>query len=80
VNSAGWTSVYSCLYCVLSYIPLGRCPGALSLDHISQFFVCVMGFFSFISHMCIQGLVHFSPLTTHSTPSLSPPMWWVFLR
>jgi hypothetical protein len=37
--------------------------------------------FSFIIHMCIQGLVHFSPpaptpsLTTHSTPSRSPPQY-----
>jgi hypothetical protein len=23
-----WTSVYRCLYCILTYVPLGRCPRA----------------------------------------------------
>jgi hypothetical protein len=29
-----WTSVYRCLYCILTYILLGRCSGAISLDHM----------------------------------------------
>jgi hypothetical protein len=42
-------------------------------------FFCFFFPFSFIIHMCIQGLVRFTPpaptpsLTTHSAPSLSPP-------
>jgi hypothetical protein len=35
INSARWTSVYRCLYCILSYIPLGRCPGVVSMDHMA---------------------------------------------
>jgi hypothetical protein len=32
VNSAWWTFVYRSLYCILSYLFLGRCPGVVSLD------------------------------------------------
>jgi hypothetical protein len=27
-----WTLMYRCLYCILSYVPLGRWPGAVSLE------------------------------------------------
>jgi hypothetical protein len=30
-----WTSVHRCLYCILSCVPLGRRPGAVSLDHMA---------------------------------------------
>jgi hypothetical protein len=28
-----WTSVYRCLCCILFYVPLGRCPGEVSLEN-----------------------------------------------
>jgi hypothetical protein len=30
-----WTSVYRCLYCIRSYVPLRRCPGVVSLDYMA---------------------------------------------
>jgi hypothetical protein len=29
-----WTSMCRCLYCILTYVLLGRCPGVVSLDHM----------------------------------------------
>jgi hypothetical protein len=31
-----WTLVCRCLYCILSYILLGRCPGPISLDQMTD--------------------------------------------
>jgi hypothetical protein len=30
-----WTSIYRCLCCILIYVPFGRCPGVVSLDHMA---------------------------------------------
>jgi hypothetical protein len=33
MNSAQWTSVYRCLYCILTNVPLSRYPGVISRNH-----------------------------------------------
>jgi hypothetical protein len=38
VNSAAVNIGVQCLYCVLTYIPLGMCPEAVSLDHMEGLF------------------------------------------
>jgi hypothetical protein len=30
-----WTSVSRCFYCILTYIPSGRCTGVVSWDHVA---------------------------------------------
>jgi hypothetical protein len=37
------TSVYKCLYCILSYIPLSRCPETVSLDHMEELSLAFCG-------------------------------------
>jgi hypothetical protein len=49
VNSVGWMLVYKCLYCILSYVPLGRCPGAISLNHEAILFLAVWGISTLLS-------------------------------
>jgi hypothetical protein len=37
------TLVYRCLYCILTYIPLGRCPAMISLNHIAILLLAFWG-------------------------------------
>jgi hypothetical protein len=41
VNGAAMNIGVSFLYCILSYVPLRRCPGQISLHHISTPTVCI---------------------------------------
>jgi hypothetical protein len=60
-----WTSVYRCLYCILTCVLLGKCSGAVSLDHMA-----VLGFE--IREYVISGF-------NHSSSSLFCCFWGKFL-
>jgi hypothetical protein len=53
VNMLWWKSVYRCLYCILSYVPLGRCPGAVSLDHMAVLSLIFWGIYILLSVVVI---------------------------
>jgi hypothetical protein len=67
------------LYCFFVWMTYLLVMGGIKSPHTSVLGSICDFLNCFIIHMCIQGLCHFSPpattpsLTTHSTPSLSPP-------
>jgi hypothetical protein len=60
-----WTSVYKCLYCILSYFLLGRCLGAVSLDHMAALSLVFWGISILLSILVCTNLLIKVPVSPH---------------